>query len=240
MSAARCWSSGRYWWRVTRYSRREDRDGRGAVQLGERADVVAEEHVLEPLDVVLLERPRDLDRRRQAPEPVAVDHDPHPRPDGLADPAHRLEAPLELVGRDEQAIARDPEVVERPELHRRDALFEQLVRERLGLVVPAPQVLEDARRAVDVVRRPTVRRAAAGVVDRQPVPNAPAQQLEDRLARRPGRGGPRARRRSPRSRGPRSPCPPKRAASWSNRFDQWRWICPASLPSSFGAARWWM
>ena len=240
MSAARCWSTGRYWWRVTRYSEARIGTVVGAVQLGERADVVAEERVLEPLDVVLLERPRDLDRGRQPPEPVAVDHDPHPRPDRLADPAHRLQALLQLVGRDEQAVAREPEVVERPELHGRDALFEQLVRRAPRARCSSPRGPRGRRacrgRRTAAARTPGRRRccrSAAGPGRARPAARRSA-------CRRPGRGCPRARRRSPRSRGPRYPA--RRTARRRDRtaFDQWRWICPASLPSSFGAARWWM
>lgn len=127
---------------------------------------------------------RDLDRRGQPPEPVAVDHDPHPRTDRLADPPDRLDPGPQLVGVDREPDVAHPGRVERPELHRRDALIEQRVRELLRRVVPAPQVLQSARPATDLERRPTVLGSAARVVDRQAVARTAAQQFEDRAAGR--------------------------------------------------------
>ena len=64
--------------------------------------------------------------------------------DRLADPAERLEALAHLVGVMWRPVVAQRDRVERPDLHARDALVEQLLGKDLGLVELGPQVLERA------------------------------------------------------------------------------------------------
>ncbi len=62
-----------------------DRDRRVCLQPDIGVDIVRRHDLLEPEDVVGLERPGDPRRRRQVPARVALDGDRHPVADRLAD-----------------------------------------------------------------------------------------------------------------------------------------------------------
>ncbi len=97
----------------------------------------------------------------RSPQRMQLRHDVHPAADRgayLAERRHRL---VQLRGRDGAALGRLGSKVEGPDLHRRDALLQQGVRELIGAVEEGVQVLIGAagRRGIDApVRRSAARR----------------------------------------------------------------------------------
>ena len=190
----------------------EARDGEHVVEL---------DRVLDPVGLVVLERARDRLRRAGLPERVQLDHDVHAVTDGRAHLLDRLERLAHLLGRDREAVVRQGGAVERPDLHRRQTLREQVLGELVGPVQERVEVLVGAE--IDAVLRevPVVDRLGGAHL---PVPRARARvvgadaargtvrRAAGRAARPPtGRGCPRARRRPrscPSSRRP-APAPPR-------------------------------
>src|SRR5207237_1306983 len=106
-----------------------ERDPRGARELGPRGRLARGQWVLKPERVVLFGRTGDAHRERERPA-AAVEQHVDLRPVGVADAAQRLESSGEMVGRDVGASAFAG--LERPDLHRREALLEEARRELLG------------------------------------------------------------------------------------------------------------
>ena len=72
-----------------------------------------------------LQRPRDADGGRQAPERVQLDHDIHPVADRVPDLPEGFEPPLQPFRGDEEPASLLGIGIEGPDLHRRDPLREQ-------------------------------------------------------------------------------------------------------------------
>ena len=90
-----------------------------ARELGHRVELVVADRLLQPGDVVGLQRLGDAQRRRQGPQAVQLDHDLHLAADGVADLLERLERLVEFGKRDAGAVRGLGGDVERPDLHRR-------------------------------------------------------------------------------------------------------------------------
>ena len=133
-----------------------------------------------------------LDRGRMAPQRVQFHHDVHPVAHRAANLAERLQRPVEVARGDVVAVGFHRRMVERPDLHPRDALLQQAVRQLVGTVEEGVKVFVRALgRALQspVVRAPVgtaanVAIARASVVGADPVPAEAAQQLVNRLSRR--------------------------------------------------------
>ena len=166
-----------------------DRDAglRGVVRQG--GEAVHADRVLVPKGVEGLEGGRDPDRGGVPPERVQLHHDVHPVPHCTADLPERLEPAVEVAAGDVVPVRLDRRVIEGPDLHPRDALLEEALRELVGPVEEGVEVLVGAFRLPlepPVVRPPVgaapdVAVARAGVVGADPLPREPAQQLVDRL-----------------------------------------------------------
>ena len=160
--------------------------------VGQGREAVHAYRVLVPEGIEGLERGRDPHRGGVPPQRVQLHHDVHPVSNRSANPAERLQRPIEIPGGDVVAVGFHRRVVERPDLHSRDALLQQAVRQLVGPVEEGVEVLPGAfgRSVEPPVVGPPVRAAAhvavarAGVVGADPVPAQAPQQLVDRL---PGR-----------------------------------------------------
>ena len=106
---------------------RDRRRARRLVAL-EVGQAVHADRVFVPEGGVGRQRLGDLHRRQQLPHRVELDHDVHPVADRLADLLERLQRRLQVGGGDVLAARLLGGMVERPDLHRRDALVEQLLR----------------------------------------------------------------------------------------------------------------
>jgi hypothetical protein len=122
---------------------------------------------------------------------VELDHDVHLGADRLPDLAERLHRGLELAGGDVEAAPALGREVEGPDLHRRNALLEQRVRELVGAVQEGVEVLVRAFLAVETpilgelaLGAAYVAVAGAGVVGPDLRPRETAQELVDRPAGR--------------------------------------------------------
>ena len=163
---------------------------RGVV--GQGCEAVHAHRVLVPEGVEGLQRGRDPHCGRVPPQRMQLHHDVHPVSDGGANPAERLQRPVEVPGRDPVTVGLHRRVVERPDLHSGDALLQQAVRQLVGPVEEGVEVFPGAfHRSVEspVVGAPVgtaahVAVARAGVVGADPVPAQAPQQLVDGLTGR--------------------------------------------------------
>ncbi len=171
------------------------RNARAAGEGREGVRVVHADRVLVPERLDLLQRLGDADGGLEVPAPVQLDGDLHLHTDRVADLPERLHPLLDLRRRDVLPVRRVRELVEGPDLHRRDAHVEQRLGDlaRTPLLLPGDQVLilplvlpeAPARReaatgtcrAMDMIAI-----AGAGVVDADTVPHRPAEALIDRQA----------------------------------------------------------
>ena len=157
---------------------------RAAREIRQRVEVVGPDRVLEPERLELLQRAHEALRRRQAPQPVQLDHDVHGRADGAADLAERLQAAVQVPRCDVGAAARLGVRIEWPDLHGRDVLAQQVGRELVGPGEEGVEVLIGALRAaqapvVDALLGllADVPVARTGVVDGDVVPARAAKKL---------------------------------------------------------------
>ena len=106
-----------------------DRRGRSVGVALEAREAVHLDRVLVPERVERRERPGDRDGGQQLPQRMELDHDVHPVADRLADLLERLQARTS-GRRGEMSTPRlaSAAEIERPDLHRRDALGEKLER----------------------------------------------------------------------------------------------------------------
>ena len=173
------------------------RDGGAGGEGGRRGQVVRLDRVLEPVHAQRLDGPGDLQRRAEVPDRVQLQHDVHRIADGLADLRDHGDPGAEVRGRDVIPLGRRRVGIERPDLHRADALVEQLPGE-LGRPVDGQlQVFVGLRRPVGrqqavlgggppigrperAARRAPVSGSRAGVVDARRWPGGAAQQVRDR------------------------------------------------------------
>ncbi len=128
--------------------------------------------------------------RRRRPQRMQLRHDAHLVPHRVANLAERHEGGLEIGGGDGTTFARLGREIERPDLHRRDALLEQRMCELVGAMQERIQVLvgPSASRSIDapVVRLlpawgTNVSVAGAGVIDANAIVREAAQALMQRL-----------------------------------------------------------
>ena len=160
----------------------EYRDRRLLTEGGEDAGIIRADQVLDPGRLVLLERMRDLDRGRERPEAVALDHDVHLTTHGLADLPYRLEPRLQVTVVNSDAALLLGEDVERPYLHRRDPFRQQIAGELVGMGTKCLQVVEHARRVGDPVagaKSAAVERSGTGVIRLYLVVAGAAEELVD-------------------------------------------------------------
>ena len=95
----------------------------------------------------VLEGARDLQRRRQLPQRVVLEHDVDALADGGADRLDQPDRAAEILRVDVLAGARQRVGVERPDLHRGDAVLEQRERELARALVLRGEVVVGRRAA---------------------------------------------------------------------------------------------
>ena len=154
-------------------------------------DVVEAERVLVPVGVELGEALGQLLRHGQAPERMELDHDVHLVADRLPDLAEGLQRRVQLLRADVPAGGAFGGDVEGPDLHAGDALLQQGVRQFVGPVEEAFEILIGAALLADMPVRDLLGAgvadvfvARAGVVGADRVAGPAAERDRDRLADR--------------------------------------------------------
>jgi hypothetical protein len=92
---------------------------------GEVVQVMHRDRVLVPVDVELGQRGCDLQRRRQLPQAVVLDHDIDPIADRAPDRLDQGDRAPQILEGDVAAARGQGMAVERPDLHRGDAVLQQ-------------------------------------------------------------------------------------------------------------------
>ncbi len=114
---------------------------RRAGKARDRLQIAQLDGILHPEWLELLECPADLRGLAGLPQAMQLDHYIHPAADRVAaDLPYRPEALIEFCRGDVLAVVRMGHLIERPYLHRADALLEQVSRELAGGVLEAFQV----------------------------------------------------------------------------------------------------
>ena len=147
-----------------------------ALKLGQGVQVVHPHRVLEPHRVVGLHRLGDTDGAGQIPHRVHLQGDLHPVAHGVPDLAPGAQPLLDLGPADALPAGLGAELVEGPDLHRRDPLVQEGAGQGPGVRLPGVQVLVrplGAPVCVGGVDPPglavPVAVAGAGVVDAHPL-----------------------------------------------------------------------
>ena len=175
-----------------------DRDRGVARQFRHGVEFVVADRLLEPGDVIVLQRVGDAKQRRQCPEAMQFDHDFHVAADRVADLAERLQRLVEVGQRNARAVGGLGSDIERPDLHGADAFGEQALGKVAGIVAPREQILVRTLIGIAGLQRPVLAAleqrvllgrahmlvAGAGVVDRHALVGAAAEQPPQRLAQR--------------------------------------------------------
>src|SRR5271168_4480140 len=123
-----------------RFRRANGRDRRLRVAF-QRAEAVHLDRVFVPESIKRRERARDRHRRQQLPHRVKLDHDIHLVANGVSDLLERNESGRYVLRRDIAAVRLLSGVIERPYLHGRYPLAQQLGRQLVSAIEKAVEIV---------------------------------------------------------------------------------------------------
>ena len=156
----------------------------------ERGDVAHLDRILRPVGSELLQRAGDLLGLLQVPQRVELRHHLDAIADRLADLAPGRQPELQIRPGEQAARRALGQRIERPDLHRAEALGQQALGQLVGALGEGDLVIIGTLRAVVRADLPARDRAGvvvvarAGVVGADAIAARPAQQLMDRLLHR--------------------------------------------------------